>query len=45
VPVCVELGVPVSAPVEVLKLAQVGVFLMENVSGLPSGSEAEGAKE
>ena len=36
------LGVPVSRPVELLKVAQVGLLVIENVSVLPSGSEAVG---
>jgi hypothetical protein len=41
----VELGVPLSFPVDVLKLAQEGLFAMENVSVLPSGSLAVGVNE
>ena len=37
-------GVPMSAPVVVLKLAQLGLLLMLNVSGSLSGSLAVGAK-
>lgn len=38
------LGVPESCPVEELKLAQEGLFAMEYVSVLPSGSAAVGRK-
>ena len=38
-------GVPDSCPVVVLKLAQAGLFLIEKVSGLPSGSLAVGVNE
>jgi hypothetical protein len=41
----VALGVPLSFPVPVLKLAQEGLFEMENVSVLPSGSFAVGVNE
>jgi hypothetical protein len=37
-------GVPVNAPVEVLKLAQAGLFWIENVSTSPSASAAIGVK-
>ena len=37
-------GVPVNAPVEVLKLAQDGLFSIENVSASPSASAAVGVK-
>ncbi|HEV2443505.1 MAG TPA: hypothetical protein VGT07_13355 [Steroidobacteraceae bacterium] len=36
------LGVPVSVPVELLKVAQLGVFVIENVSVLPLGSVVVG---
>jgi hypothetical protein len=35
-------GVPDSLPVEVLKLAQLGLLLIEKVSACPSGSAAAG---
>src|SRR6185312_9998232 len=38
-------GVPDSRPVEASKLAQPGLFAIENVSALPSGSLAVGRKE
>ena len=38
VPVCALLGVPDSLPVVVLNVAQAGLFVMLNVSVLPSGS-------
>lgn len=41
----VVLGVPLSLPVLVLKLAQDGLFAMANVSVLPSGSFAVGVNE
>ena len=42
VPVCALLGVPDSLPVVVLNVAQAGLFVMLNVSVLPSGSFAVG---
>jgi hypothetical protein len=45
VPAFVVVGVPVSAPVAVLKFAHDGFPVMLNVSGLPSGSEAAGWNE
>lgn len=42
VPACALVGVPESLPVEVLKLAQEGLFLIEKVMPWPSGSEATG---
>ena len=42
VPVCALLGVPDSLPVVVLNVAQAGLLVMLNVSGLPSGSLAVG---
>jgi hypothetical protein len=42
VPTLVLVGVPVSAPVDVLKLAQAGLPEILNVNALPSGSEAVG---
>jgi hypothetical protein len=41
----VAVGVPLSRPVLLLKLAQAGRLLTENVSVRPSGSVAEGWKE
>ena len=41
-PVCALLGVPDSLPVVVLNAAQAGLFVMLNVSVLPSGSLAVG---
>ena len=38
-------GVPESRPVVVLNTAQLGLFWMENVTGLPSGSLAFGWKK
>ena len=38
-------GVPLNCPVDVLKLAHEGLAAMENVSVLPSGSEAAGSNE
>jgi hypothetical protein len=38
------LGVPVRRPVDVLKLAQLGTLVAENLSALPSASDAEGWK-
>src|SRR5688572_4491270 len=38
-------GVPVSSPVVVLKLAQLGLFVIANVSVPPSGSLAAGVNE
>jgi hypothetical protein len=38
------LGVPVSAPVDVLKEAQTGMFWMLKLSASPSASDAEGVK-
>src|SRR5688500_11539016 len=42
VPTLVAVGVPVSAPVEVLKVAQAGRLLIDHVSARPSGSEPVG---
>src|SRR5687767_6917653 len=39
-----EVGVPESRPVEVLNVAQLGRFWIENCSELPSGSLATGVK-
>jgi hypothetical protein len=44
-PTCELLGVPVSAPVAMLKVAQAGLLLTEKEIGLPSGSLAVGWKE
>ncbi len=44
VPACDADGVPLSVPVAVSKLAQVGLPEIEKVSGWPSGSEADGLK-
>lgn len=38
-------GVPESCPLEVLNVAHAGLFVMENVSALPSGSLAVGLNE
>ena len=40
----VAVGVPLRRPVDALKLAHEGLFVILNVSGLPSGSEAVGVK-
>ena len=40
VPTCAAEGVPVNRPVAVLNVAQAGLFCTENVSRLPSGSDA-----
>lgn len=45
VPTCDEFGVPVNAPVLVLKLAQLGRLLMDHVSERPSGSDPLGRNE
>jgi hypothetical protein len=42
VPTCVLEGVPDSLPVEVLKVAQLGLLVIEKVSTCPSGSAAAG---
>lgn len=44
VPTFVLAGEPVSTPVEELKLAHDGLFLMENVSFAPPGADALGLK-
>ena len=44
VPTSPEPGVPLSWPVEALKLAQEGVPVIENVSESPFASDAEGWK-
>jgi len=44
VPAWVLAGVPDSDPVALLKLAHAGLFVIENVSVSPSGSEALGWK-
>lgn len=44
VPTSLLVGVPVSSPVKVLKLAHDGMFLMENVRVPPLGSETVGVK-
>jgi hypothetical protein len=36
--------VPVSAPLEALKVAQLGLFVIDQASVRPSGSEPEGLK-
>jgi hypothetical protein len=41
-PAWVLLGVPDKRPVELLKVAQMGLLATENVSAFPSGSEALG---
>jgi hypothetical protein len=38
-------GLPLSAPVELLKVAQEGLFLIANRSVRPFGSDAVGVKE
>ena len=43
-PTLLDDGVPVSAPVVVLKLAQLGLLMIENVSVLPLGSVVLGVK-
>ncbi len=45
VPTLLADGVPLSRPVLLLKLAHVGRFAIENVSGSPSASLADGVKE
>ena len=45
VPTLLESGVPARLPVELLKVAQLGLFEMENVSAAPFASEAAGVKE
>ncbi len=42
---CAAVGVPVSAPVEVLNAAQLGRFVIDQVSARPSGSEPVGRNE
>jgi hypothetical protein len=42
---CLLEGVPESAPVDVLKLAQVGLFTILNFSVSVSASVADGVKE
>jgi hypothetical protein len=42
VPTCDDVGVPVSAPLAVLKFAQAGRFVIDQVSVRPSGSEPVG---
>jgi hypothetical protein len=44
VPTLADVGVPVSCPVRVLKLAQSGMLAIEKVRASPSGSEAVGVK-
>jgi hypothetical protein len=44
VPAKLVSGVPDSRPVEVLKVAQVGLLVIEKVRASPSGSEALGWK-
>jgi hypothetical protein len=45
VPTCVDVGVPCKRPVVVLNVAHVGLFVIEYVSVLPSGSLAVGWNE
>jgi hypothetical protein len=45
VPVCVLAGVPESWPVAMLKLAQAGMFVIENDRLLPDGSVVVGVNE
>src|SRR5688572_17403494 len=45
IPTLASDGVPVSAPVVVLKVAQAGTFVARKVSGSPSGSAAVGVNE
>src|SRR5690349_13079841 len=45
VPTLLELGVPLSTPLTVLKAAHDGLFAMLYVRVLPSGSEAVGANK
>ena len=45
VPTLAAAGVPLNRPVLVLKLAQEGLLLIENVSVLPLGSVVVGMKE
>ena len=42
VPTCAVVGVPVRLPVELLKLAQEGLLVIEQLSVLPSASAAAG---
>ena len=42
VPTCEVLGVPLKRPVVLLKLAHVGLFVMENARVSPSASSAVG---
>jgi hypothetical protein len=44
-PTCALVGVPVRAPVDVLKVAHDGLFWIAKVSELPSGSRAVGVNE
>ncbi len=44
VPTCAAVGVPDNWPVLVLKVAQVGLFVMLKVSGSPFASDAVGRK-
>jgi hypothetical protein len=45
VPTSAAVGVPLSWPVLVLKVAHEGLLLIEKVSGLPLGSVVVGVKE
>jgi hypothetical protein len=45
VPTSLVDGLPVSCPVEALKVAQAGKWLIENVRRSPSASDAAGWKE
>ena len=45
VPTSAAAGVPLSCPVEMLKLAHEGMLVMENVRPLPAGSLAVGVNE
>ena len=44
-PTSVLAGVPFSVPLELSKVAQCGLFVIENVSGVPPGLEALGVNE
>jgi len=44
VPTCATVGVPDSSPVAVLKVAQLGMWAIENVRALEAGSVAVGRK-